>query len=87
MAAGIAGSTAAGGAAGGTALEISTAQLAIAWLAQQEGVSTVIPGARSVDQARANAAAGSLPALGPEFTSGVRRIYDSWLRADIHPRW
>jgi aryl-alcohol dehydrogenase-like predicted oxidoreductase len=63
------------------------AQVAIAWAAQQEGVTTVIPGARHVDQARSNAAAGSLPALSPELLEGVRAIYDTHLRASIHPRW
>jgi aryl-alcohol dehydrogenase-like predicted oxidoreductase len=63
------------------------AQVAIAWVAQQPGVTTVIPGARTLDQARANAAAGSLPALAGELLDGVRRIYDTDLRAQIHPRW
>jgi aryl-alcohol dehydrogenase-like predicted oxidoreductase len=63
------------------------AQVAIAWAAQQEGVTTVIPGARHVDQARSNAAAGSLPALSPELLEGVRAIYDTHLRASIHPHW
>lgn len=65
----------------------TTAQTALAWVAQLDGVSTVIPGARSTTQAQSNAAAGSLPALGSEFNSGVSSIYDSLLRADIHPRW
>ena len=63
------------------------AQVATAWVAQQPGVTTVIPGARSVDQARANAAAGSLPALAPELLDGVRRIYDEHLRPVVHHRW
>ncbi|WGL51815.1 aldo/keto reductase [Nocardioides sp. BP30] len=63
------------------------AQVAIAWAAQQPGVTTVIPGARNVDQARANAAAGTLPPLSAELLDGVRRIYDTHLRAAIHPRW
>lgn len=74
--------TALAAAEGGT-----TAQAALAWVAQLDGVSTVIPGARSTTQAQSNAAAGSLPALGSEFNSGVSSIYDSLLRADIHPRW
>lgn len=65
----------------------TTAQAAIAWLSQLEGVSTVIPGARSAKQARANARAGSLPELGDSFTDGVRSIYDAQLREVIHPRW
>ena len=63
------------------------AQAALAWVAQLEGVSTVIPGARSTDQAQANAAAGSLPQLGAAFNTEVAAIYNSLLRADIHPRW
>ncbi|WP_017935836.1 aldo/keto reductase [Nocardioides sp. Iso805N] len=63
------------------------AQVAIAWVAQQPGVTTVIPGARNVDQARANAAAGALPALSEDLLAGVQRIYDDHLRAAIHPRW
>jgi aryl-alcohol dehydrogenase-like predicted oxidoreductase len=65
----------------------SPAQAAIAWLWQHEAVSSVIPGARNVDQARSNAAAGRVPPLGAAFDAGVHRIYDEYLRADIHPRW
>jgi aryl-alcohol dehydrogenase-like predicted oxidoreductase len=66
---------------------VTPAQAAIAWLCQQPAVSTVIPGARTVEQARSNAAAGRVPSLGPGFEAGVRRIYDEHLRGTIHPRW
>jgi aryl-alcohol dehydrogenase-like predicted oxidoreductase len=65
----------------------TSAQAAIAWLAQQPAVSSVIPGARTVDQARGNAAAGAVAPLGAAFDAGVRRLYDKHLRAAIHPRW
>ena len=65
----------------------TSAQAAIAWLWQHDAVSSVIPGARNVDQARGNAAAGQVPPLGETFDQGVQRIYDDLLRADIHPRW
>ena len=67
--------------------ELTPAQAALAWVAQLDGVSSVIPGARSVEQARANAAAGAVPPLSEAFTQGVRDIYDRVLRAQIHPRW
>ncbi|MFD6092576.1 aldo/keto reductase [Oerskovia sp. NPDC060338] len=67
--------------------DVSPAQAAIAWIWQQPGVSTVIPGARNVQQATANAAAGSAEVLGPLFTSGIREIYDRYLRESIHARW
>jgi aryl-alcohol dehydrogenase-like predicted oxidoreductase len=65
----------------------SPAQVAIAWVAQQAGVTTVIPGARTTDQARSNAAAGSAPALSPELLQGVQRIYDGYFREAVHGRW
>ena len=67
--------------------DVTPAQAAIAWLWQHEAVSSVIPGARNVQQARSNAAAGRVPPLGEAFDAGVHRIYDAHLRAAIHPRW
>lgn len=60
---------------------------ALAWLAQQPAVTTVIPGARNVSQARSNASAGSVAALTPEFTDQVTDLYDRYFRAAIHERW
>jgi hypothetical protein len=50
-------------------------------------ITTVIPGARTVARAKANAAASGLPLLGAEFLAGVRELYDRELRAQIHDRW
>ncbi|WP_454085224.1 aldo/keto reductase [Georgenia sp. Marseille-Q6866] len=66
--------------------QATTAQVALAWAAAQDGVSSVIPGARNPEQARANAAAGSLE-LPAELDDAVRTIYDRDLRESIHPRW
>lgn len=63
------------------------AQTALRWIIQQSGVSTVIPGARSVGQARANAAAGSLAPLSQTTLEAVRDLYDRRIRAEIHHRW
>jgi aryl-alcohol dehydrogenase-like predicted oxidoreductase len=62
------------------------AAAAIAWIAAQPGVSTVIPGARNREQAEANAAAGALT-VSPELDDGVHVIYDTYFRAAVHPRW
>ena len=67
--------------------DVTPAQAAIAWIAQLDGVSTVIPGARNADQARANAAAGEVGELDDAFLSGVMTIYDTYLRESVHPRW
>ncbi|MEV8346336.1 aldo/keto reductase [Streptomyces niveus] len=63
------------------------ARTALRWIIQQPGVSTVIPGARSVGQARANAAAGSLAPLSRTTLEDVRDLYDRRIRAEIHHRW
>jgi aryl-alcohol dehydrogenase-like predicted oxidoreductase len=69
------------------AADYSTAQVALAWVSQLDGVSTVIPGARSVDQAASNAAAGDVPELSDGFTDGVVELYDRYFRASVHDRW
>ena len=60
---------------------------ALAWLTQLVGVTTVIPGARSVKQAVSNASAGSVAPLPAEFTAQVRDLYDRTFREAIHGRW
>ncbi|WP_434995181.1 aldo/keto reductase [Arthrobacter sp. Ld5] len=66
---------------------ITTAQAALAWIIAQEGVSTVIPGARNPEQARANAAAAKHGDLGARMDAAVTDIYDRHFRAAVHPRW
>lgn len=66
--------------------DATPAQVALAWVARQSGVSTVIPGARNPEQARANAAAGSLE-LPDSFDAAVRELYDREIRASVHHRW
>lgn len=67
--------------------DLTPAQAAIAWCWQQPGCSTVIPGARNAEQARANAAAGSAAAFDDAFLDGVRAIYDQHVREQVHGRW
>jgi aryl-alcohol dehydrogenase-like predicted oxidoreductase len=67
---------------GGTA-----AQWALRWVIQQPGVTTVIPGARSTDQARQNAAAASLPPLPEAELDAIEGLYDKYFRATVHDRW
>jgi aryl-alcohol dehydrogenase-like predicted oxidoreductase len=68
-------------------LDVTPAQAAIAWIWQQPGVSTVIPGARNVDQAQANAAAGLVGELPTAFLDGVVDLYDRRIREQVHARW
>lgn len=63
------------------------AQLALRWIAQQPGVTTVIPGARSPEQARANAAAGRLPELSDATLAAIADLYDRRIKDQVEHRW
>ena len=65
----------------------ATAQAALRWVIQQDGVTTVIPGARNPGQARQNAAAATLPPLSAATLAQVEDLYDKYFRAEVHPRW
>jgi len=69
---------------------VSLPAASLAWIASRPGVTAVIPGARTAEQARANAAAGSLLEQGVALDAvdaAVRRVYDARLRAAVHPHW
>ena len=66
---------------------VTTPQAALAWIVAQDGVTTVIPGARSAQQAAANAEAGDMKVVGAGLSDGVLGIYDRYFREAIHPRW
>jgi aryl-alcohol dehydrogenase-like predicted oxidoreductase len=63
------------------------AQLALRWILMSSAVSCAIPGAKTAAQARDNAAAASLPALGPETMAAVRAVYDELIRPHVHQSW
>jgi aryl-alcohol dehydrogenase-like predicted oxidoreductase len=50
-------------------------------------VSTTIPGAKTPEMARANAAASDLPALPAETMDAIRAVYDERIRPYVHTRW
>src|SRR4051794_22203028 len=63
------------------------AQLALRWILMHDAVSTVIPGARSPEQARANAAAAALPALPDATMSRIASVYAERVAPYVHQRW
>ncbi|WP_420122116.1 aldo/keto reductase [Nakamurella sp.] len=66
---------------------ITPAQAALRWIVQQPGVTTVIPGGRTADQVRANAAAASGPDLPPDLLAAMADLYDRRIRPLVHHRW
>jgi aryl-alcohol dehydrogenase-like predicted oxidoreductase len=63
------------------------AQLALRWILEWDAVTCAIPGAKTEEQARANAAAADLPPLPPSTMAAVQAVYDEKLRALVHASW
>jgi aryl-alcohol dehydrogenase-like predicted oxidoreductase len=67
--------------------DVPTSAFSLRWVIDQPGVTTVIPGARNVEQVRGNVAAASLPPLTDTQLSDLERLYDERIRAHVHSRW
>ena len=63
------------------------AQTALRWILMFDAVTVVIPGARNAAQARSNAEASSLPALGDKVMAELKAVYDEEIRPHVHQRW
>jgi aryl-alcohol dehydrogenase-like predicted oxidoreductase len=62
-------------------------QLALRWILMFDAVSCAIPGAKTPEQARENAAAADLPALDEGSMAAVRALYDRHIRRHVHASW
>lgn len=65
----------------------SMAQFALRWILMQPAVSVVIPGARTPDQARANAGADALAPLSDATMAALHALYAARIAAHVHQRW
>jgi aryl-alcohol dehydrogenase-like predicted oxidoreductase len=66
---------------------MSPAQLALRFVLDQPGVTTVIPGARNEAQVEGNVAAAALPPLDADVHAALRELYDRSIREHVHDRW
>ena len=67
--------------------DATLAQLALRWILGFEAVSTVIPGVKTVEQARTNAAAADLPALPRASLEAIDAIYRDRIAPSVHNLW
>lgn len=67
--------------------DATLAQFALRWILMHAEVSTVIPGARTVDQARDNAAASSQSPLSDDDMAAVNWLYTERIAPQVHQRW
>jgi aryl-alcohol dehydrogenase-like predicted oxidoreductase len=63
------------------------AQLALRWILMFDGVSTIIPGAKTPKQVEDNALASQLLPLGEHQMQSIRDLYEQRIRPHVHQRW
>jgi len=62
-------------------------QMALRWILMFDGVTAAIPGAKSPEQAKANAAAADLAAIPPATLERIRVMYEERIKPLVHQRW
>ena len=63
------------------------AQVALRWILMSDAVTAAIPGAKTPEQARANAAAADLAPLSPAAMERIARLYEERVKPLVHQRW
>jgi aryl-alcohol dehydrogenase-like predicted oxidoreductase len=63
------------------------AQMALRWILMNDAISTVIPGAKTPEQAQGNAAAADLPELRASTVARVAALYRERIAPLVHQRW
>jgi aryl-alcohol dehydrogenase-like predicted oxidoreductase len=66
---------------------VSMAQFALRWILMNAGVTTVIPGAKNAEQAKANNAASDLAPLTDSAMAALRALYMETIAPFVHHRW
>jgi aryl-alcohol dehydrogenase-like predicted oxidoreductase len=62
-------------------------QFALRWILMHDGVTCAIPGAKRPAQADDNCSAADLPPISADSMDAIRRIYDKYIREQVHTRW
>ena len=63
------------------------AQMALRWILMSEAVTAAIPGAKTPEQAKANAAAADLAPLPAAAMDRIARLYEERVKPLVHQRW
>jgi aryl-alcohol dehydrogenase-like predicted oxidoreductase len=66
---------------------MSLTQFALRWILMWPEVTTVIPGARTPEQARENAAAARFPLLDAAAMTAAKSIYEDLIKPHVHRYW
>jgi aryl-alcohol dehydrogenase-like predicted oxidoreductase len=66
---------------------MSMTQFALRWILMFDAVTCTIPGAKRSSQAEENIKVTDMPDLSEETMSQVRKIYDQYIRNQVHQYW
>ncbi|RDV00860.1 aldo/keto reductase [Trinickia dinghuensis] len=66
---------------------VTMAQFALRWILMNQGVTTVIPGAKNPEQAKANCTASDLPPLTDAAMTALRTLYLEKIAPFVHHQW
>ena len=66
---------------------VQPVQVALRWLIEQEGITCILPDARSAHQVRFNIEAAGIAPLGAEMHAALAELYDRIIRPYVHDRW
>ncbi len=67
--------------------DTTMAQMALRWILMADAVTAAIPGAKTPEQARANAAAADLAPLPPAAMERITALYWERVKPLVHQRW
>ena len=63
------------------------APIALQWILQFPEVSCIIPGASKVEQVRSNISVYDLPPMTNEQLNGIQKIYEQYIKPQVHHLW
>lgn len=66
---------------------MSLTRFALRWILMFDAVTCSIPGAKRPSQAEENIGAADLPPLATDTMTGVRTVYDRYIKELVHPYW
>ena len=66
---------------------MTMAQFALKWILMFPEVSCIIPGGKTEEQVRQNAAASDFPELTPDIMAKVGQVYAADIKNSVHHLW
>ena len=63
------------------------AQFALKWILMSKAVTCAIPGAKNERQVEENALVSDMKNLEEQTMSGVNKIYNKYIKEQVHNRW